>query len=82
MTNEKFIVIARGDREREEDPPAPYELCTRTVFETRLRAEDYARGISSAREPIVVSGLFSQLRFDDVTRFGDSLAQGRTSTST
>jgi hypothetical protein len=82
----KFIVVCRGDKEREEDPPAPYELATRTVFEVYERAVNYANGIARDREAIVVEGRFDQLRFDDFERFGASLgsmpSQKKTPTST
>lgn len=50
-----FMVVCRAEA----------ELATRTLFRTRIAAEDYAAGISESREPLVVSGRFLDLRIDD-----------------
>jgi len=57
-----YIVICRADR-KSDGTPGDYELATRTVFNSHSEAVDYLGGISSSRDPIVVSGRFEQLRF-------------------
>lgn len=59
---EKFVVICRADR-KPNGSPGDYELATRRVFASRPLAEKYAAGISTSREPIIVSGQFGMLRF-------------------
>ena len=53
------IVICRGDRV---DEQAPYELATRTVFESEEAAAAYMRTISPSREPLAVPLTVSELR--------------------
>lgn len=64
----QFIVICRNDRVGRRK--GAYQLATRRVFSTRKAAVDYAEGISPSRQPIVVPGDFSQLRFDPPGKLG------------
>jgi len=59
--DEAFVVIAREDRQ-ENGSQGRYTLATRAVFKTEQEAKDYADGISSSREPMVIPGRFKQLR--------------------
>jgi len=59
--DEMFVVIAREDR-TPVGTPGRYTLATRTIFKTVKEAEDYASGISTSREPMVIPGRFNQLR--------------------
>lgn len=59
----KYIVICRNDR-KSDNSKGDYSLATRTVFDTAKEAAAYASGISMSREPFVVAGLFSNLRFN------------------
>lgn len=42
-----------------------YELATRTVFEDETAAETYAATISTSRDPMVIPGDFTNLRFNE-----------------
>lgn len=59
---ESYVVICRGDRRSEDDPPAPYELASRRVFDIREDAVIFAAAFASGREPLVVEGRWHQLR--------------------
>lgn len=61
LPNETYLVIAREDR-LPDGEKGRYTLATRRVFETEAAATDYAVGISSSREPLVVPGCYNQLR--------------------
>ena len=61
LPNETYLVIAREDRQPDGEK-GRYTLATRRVFETEAAATDYAVGISSSREPLVVPGCYNQLR--------------------
>jgi hypothetical protein len=62
--SELHVVICRGDRDPAPGAPkAPYELATRTVFESREAAEAYAAGILPAgREAFVLPLPLAELR--------------------
>jgi len=62
-----YLVVCRDDTDAEGNP-GPYILATRTVFDLRSDAVYYARSINSHREPIVVVGDFSGLRFGELER--------------
>ncbi len=55
------MVICRADT-LDRQPLGDYVLATRQLFYSRVEAEQYARTISAAREPIIVWGRFGELR--------------------
>lgn len=57
---ETYVVICRDDAVL--DQPGPYVLATRQTFDGLQAAQDYARGIASSREAIIVSGRWHELR--------------------
>ena len=61
---EHFIVICRDDV-KPDGTRGDFSLATRTLFRTRIAAEDYAVGVDKSREPLVVHGRFLDLRIDD-----------------
>jgi hypothetical protein len=61
LPEESYVVIAREDRQAD-GTQGRYTLATRAVFKTEQEAKDYADGISSSREPMVIPGRFGQLR--------------------
>lgn len=63
LPDETYLVIARDDRQPDGEK-GRYSLATRRMFATETEASDYAVGISSSREPLVVPGCYSQLRKD------------------
>ncbi len=65
-----YVVVCRSDRDTG-TLAGPYELATRTVFETSESAEKYAAEISASRAPLVVAGRFAGLRWDAAERFGE-----------
>ena len=42
-----------------------YVLASRTVFDTREEADDYALTVASSRKPIVVKGRWASLKFSE-----------------
>ena len=62
--SECFLVVCREDR-KENGEKGAYTLATRTVFVTQGAAEEYLDGISTSRDPFVVSGDFDGLRFPE-----------------
>jgi hypothetical protein len=61
----KFIVICREDKDPYdgEQGKGRYTLATRQVFFLEKDAEEFAKGINPSRDPLVVPGLYHQLRF-------------------
>jgi hypothetical protein len=58
--DEYVVIVRRGSHaERAND----YELATPCIFLTRSLADDYARTMRPEREPLVVRGRFSTLKF-------------------
>lgn len=66
-----YIVVCRDDT-KEDGSPGDYTLATRTLFPTPEAADSYASGCSPERQPLVVGGLFTELRQDFEERFGAS----------
>jgi hypothetical protein len=52
-----YIVLCRGDRVHESDPPASYVLATRKSFATQRAAIEYARGIAPGRQALICAVL-------------------------
>lgn len=48
-----YLVLCRKDR-KDDSEPGDYELATRREFTHEWQAQEYADGISSSREPVVV----------------------------
>lgn len=61
LGDEAYVVIARDDR-NPDGTQGRYSLATRAIFKSESEAKDYAVGISSSREPMVIPGHFDQLR--------------------
>jgi len=61
LPDEVYVVIAREDRQPD-GSQGRYTLATRAFFKTEEKAKDYAVGISSSREPLVIPGRFNQMR--------------------
>lgn len=66
MNDDQFIVICRDAERVREHWEFPYTLATRRVFSTKDEAEAYATTVNASRVPLVVSGRFNQLRFNDI----------------
>ena len=56
-----FIIICQDGST--EETKGGYVLATRQVFSDKAEADRFAATISPSREPLVVEGLFNQLRF-------------------
>ena len=67
----KFIVICREDKDPYDGEAGKgrYTLATRQVFLSEKDADEFAKGINSSREPLVIPGRFHELRFGPNTLF-------------
>ena len=73
-----YVVICCGDTDPSgEYATGGYELATRTVFPTRKAALEYARGIATGREPLVIPGRWGGLRWDAAERFPEMRRPGK-----
>jgi hypothetical protein len=57
---QSFVVVAREDKSPSGEKGS-HTLCTRKLFSSRSSAEEYAKGVSSSREPLVIGGRFHEL---------------------
>ena len=69
-----YAVICRDDT-TEDGNDGEYTLATRTLFTDRNVAEAYANGINPSRDPIVVSGRWTELRQDQDERFSSDICK-------